>query len=95
MRVYMVDRWAGESSRKPRRPRPYSRHCWDALRSKCRPIAATMRKPCAPHACRLWKPYGFYNDTARLWGCTALLLGRALAALGISPTKSAIANLAN
>ena len=54
------------------------------LRSKCRPIAATMRKPCAPHACRLWKPYGFYNDTARLWGCTALLLGRALAALGIS-----------
>ena len=23
--------WAGKSSRKPRRPRPYSRHCGDAI----------------------------------------------------------------
>ena len=21
--------------------------------------------PCAPHACHLWRPYGFYNDAAR------------------------------
>ena len=58
-----------------------------SLRSKCCPIAAAMRVPCTPHAPHLRRPYGFYNGAA--W------LGRALAALGTSPTKSAIANLEN
>ena len=58
-----------------------------SLRSKCCPIAAAMRIPCTPHAAHLWGPYGFYNDAA--WE------GRALATLGISPTKSAMANLEN
>ena len=44
-------RWAGESSRKPRRPRPYSRaFAGRALRSASRPKAASMRVPCH-HAC--------------------------------------------
>ena len=38
--------------------------------------------------------YGFHYGAARLWG-TPHSLGRALAALGISPTKSAMANRAN
>ena len=29
--AHMVDMWAGESSRKPRRPRPYSRHCGEEV----------------------------------------------------------------
>ena len=44
-------RWAGKSSRKPRRPRPYRRAfarmpLRSALRSKCRPLPP----PCAYHA---------------------------------------------
>ena len=46
-----------------------------------------MRVPYTPHAVHLGNPYGFYNDAA--WE------GRALALLGTSPTKSAIANLEN
>ena len=38
--------------------------------------------------------YGFHYGAARLWD-TPHSLGRALAALGISPTKSAMANRAN
>ena len=40
------------------------------------------------------RPYGFHNDSARLRGRPAWL-GRALALLGASPTKGAIANLEN
>ena len=40
------------------------------------------------------RPYGFHNDAARLRGRPAWL-GRALAALGTSPTKGAMANLDN
>ena len=40
-------RWAGESSRKPRRPRPYSRHC-DPHHAQRPPIAAAIRAPCRP-----------------------------------------------
>ena len=58
-----------------------------SLRSKCCPITAAMRVPYTPHAVHLGSPYGFYNDAA--WE------GRALATLGISPTKSAMANLEN
>ena len=57
------------------------------LRSKCRPIAAfTMPRPSTPYTSS-HEPRGFYHDAA--WE------GRALAVLGTSPTKKAIANLAN
>ena len=49
--AHMGGKWAGESSRKPRRPRPYSRaFAGRALRSASRPKAASMRVPCH-HAC--------------------------------------------
>ena len=60
--AHMVDlRWAGKSSRKPRRPRPYSRaFAGISLRSECRPL-----RPRHAHTMPYMETCGFYNDAAR------------------------------
>ena len=60
--AHMVDlRWAGKSSRKPRRPRPYSRaFAGISLRSECRPL-----RPRHAHTMPYTETCGFYNDAAR------------------------------
>ena len=62
--AHMVDMWAGESSRKPRRPRPYSRAFAGislrfALRPKCRPWPPPCACHATPHASHLWDPMVF------------------------------------
>ena len=63
-----VDRWAGKSSRKPRRPRPYSRHCGEAIATRIAiqmpPIVASIRISCPPRLPPI-ETYVFYNDAAR------------------------------
>ena len=89
--AYGGGQWAGESSRKPRRPRPYSRHCEDIIAI---PMPArrsvSMRIPSHPG-----NP-SVVITTRRGWAGTRRFVGgRALAALGTAPTESAMANLEN
>ena len=72
-------RWAGESSRKPQRPRPYSRR-WRG----CLPYKKTMRHYNNRDAARHVATNA--GDPTR---------AGALAALGTAPTGNAAANLAN
>ena len=54
-------RRAGKSSRKPRRPRPYSRaFAGISLRSECRPL-----RPRHAHTMPYMETCGFHNDAAR------------------------------
>ena len=62
--AHMGGKWAGESSRKPRRPRPYSRaFAGISLRSASRPKAAHWCRHAhtmpTPHASHLWDPMVF------------------------------------
>ena len=64
MRAYGGGKWAGESSRKPRRPRPYSRAFAGislrfALRPKCRPWPPPCAYHATPRASHLWDPMVF------------------------------------
>ena len=72
----MADRWAGESSRKPRSPRPYSRRCGDINARRgaprrykrlpppicaCAPLRHRMRIPYAPHTSYLRETLRFLS----------------------------------